>query len=377
MSLIKPTLPKSIIGKPNWLMIVDQTTQFKLSRFYASKSAMVESTCALLKQWKEEGHPVSHIRMDNGGENIALMNRCKSAEWQLTNIKFEMTARDTPQQNSLVEVGFATVSNRAKAMLSRASVPIEERYKVYIQALIMATRLDALVVITLQGKTLTRFEHFYGKLPPYLKHLHTWGEAGVVKLKTKTSPKMLNKGLTCMFVGYPANHSSDCYEMWDATKDSYHVSRDVVWLHRMYYKSSQSGQQGIEAGEGNGNEIEMPNDEPMEEPTNNLNPFIQVVQDQEDALLQEQEQMIEDAVVNQGFTAVTRSGRQVKKPARLIETINTAMSAITSVEKNYYEALQEMASAFVDLNQDLGNEEIVCVGAALGGGFGTTDELVQ
>ena len=113
----------------------------------------------------------------------------------------------------------------------------------------------------------------------------------------------------------------------------------------------------------------------MEEPTNNLNPFIQVVQDQEDALLQEQEEMIVDAVENQGFTAVTRSGRQVKKPARLIETINTAMSAITSVEKSYYEALQEIASAFMDLNQDLGNEEIVCVGAALGGGFGTTDEL--
>jgi predicted Rossmann-fold nucleotide-binding protein len=34
-----------------------------------------------------------------------------------------------------------------------------------------------------------------------------------------------------------------------------------------------------------------------------------------------------------------------------------------------------MASAFLDHNQNLGNEEIAGIGVALGGGFGTTDEL--
>jgi hypothetical protein len=61
MFIIKPAMPKSTIGKHTWLMVADRTTQLKFSRFYTSKSVMVEPTFALLKQWKEGGHPVSHI----------------------------------------------------------------------------------------------------------------------------------------------------------------------------------------------------------------------------------------------------------------------------------------------------------------------------
>ena len=37
--------------------------------------------------------------------------------------EFELTARDTPQQNSLAEVGFATLANRGRAMMHRANLP--------------------------------------------------------------------------------------------------------------------------------------------------------------------------------------------------------------------------------------------------------------
>jgi hypothetical protein len=42
MSLVKPASDKVVIGKPNWLMIVDGKTQFKISRFYAAKSGIVK-----------------------------------------------------------------------------------------------------------------------------------------------------------------------------------------------------------------------------------------------------------------------------------------------------------------------------------------------
>jgi hypothetical protein len=81
--------------------------------------------------------------------------------------------------------------------------------------------------------------------------VHTWGEVEVIKLKTKTSPQMLNPGINCIFVGcYPANHSSKCVKMWDAVKESYHATRDVAWLHRMFYKNPKKVQQEIEMGEG-------------------------------------------------------------------------------------------------------------------------------
>ena len=46
------------------------------------------------------------------GENIKLQARSQSADWKL-NITYEYTARDTPQQNHLAEVGFALLANKA------------------------------------------------------------------------------------------------------------------------------------------------------------------------------------------------------------------------------------------------------------------------
>eukprot|EP00957_Ditylum_brightwellii_P180474 13747644-Ditylum_brightwellii.AAC.1 len=79
----------------------------------------------MLNKWQQGGKAVKFIRLDNAGENEALASRCGSAAWKL-NIEFEFTGQDTPQQNSLVEVGFATIGNRARAMMTAANVPEKE-----------------------------------------------------------------------------------------------------------------------------------------------------------------------------------------------------------------------------------------------------------
>ena len=43
----------------------------------------------------------------------------------LLNIKFEFTARNTPQQNSLVEKGFDTIYGQGRAILHGALRPLE------------------------------------------------------------------------------------------------------------------------------------------------------------------------------------------------------------------------------------------------------------
>jgi len=91
--------------------MVDERTQLKFSDFFPTKNGMVEPTCAKLMKWKQTDIPVQFIRLDNAGENKLLKTRSESSDWKLC-IKFEFTARDTPQQNHLAELAFITLANR-------------------------------------------------------------------------------------------------------------------------------------------------------------------------------------------------------------------------------------------------------------------------
>ena len=106
---------------------MDERTGFKSSMFFSTKDGMVEPTCVEFDKWKQEGKPVRILRMDNAEENKLLEQRSGSADWKL-GLKYEFTARDTPQQNHLAELGFSVIANRGRAMFSKANVPRELRY---------------------------------------------------------------------------------------------------------------------------------------------------------------------------------------------------------------------------------------------------------
>jgi hypothetical protein len=150
-----------------------------------------------------------------------LQQRSQSADWKL-NIKFEFTARDTPQQNHLAELGFAHLANDGRALMARANVPMNIRYKVFTKALKTATLLDGLTVIKIGNRESTRYEHWCGKNPEVSQYLRTWGEVGTVKIKTNATPRIGDRGVQCMFVGYFLDHTADCYEMWDPATSRVH-----------------------------------------------------------------------------------------------------------------------------------------------------------
>ena len=368
---LRPGAQGSTIGtvsKPHWRLIVEAVNHLKHSEFFATKDGMIEPTCALLQQWKDSGRPVTHVCMDNAGENMNFMERCKSADWKLGIKKFELTARDTPQQNAPVEVGFATIGNRAQALMYRANVPTSHRHILFQKAILVATLLDGLVVENINGESKSRFEHATGRLPEFTRGLRTFGEAGVVKFKTSTTPKILNKGTTCMFVGYPENHSANCWEMYNPKTKGVHTTCDVVWLRRMYFAKPNEGSEiaiaeepvgTAEAGEGaNNNDVApVPPDEPAGEDNAAVdpeNPFPAIVAEQE----------------QQALTGTrTSSGRRVIQPARYDPELGIAM--LTQPEVQYYKALLDIGCATAKQM----NNELRCVGAALGGGFGSTNEL--
>ena len=234
---IKPKPGEKKITKPNWRMIVlNDDIQYKVSDFYQKRSDMVEPSCVKLREWRNKGKHVTNLRMDNAGENKSLKDRVNSADWKLDVEEVEFTSRDSPQQNHLVEIGFTTIADRGRAMMNGAHVPTAKRRIISKEAFKMATALDNLVVVDHGGEKKSRYEHVDGKLPGWTKHMRVFGEAGVVKTKTKTTPKSYDKGVLCVFVGYADEHPSDCYRMWNPETNGIHVTRDVTWLKRMYYK---------------------------------------------------------------------------------------------------------------------------------------------
>jgi hypothetical protein len=98
-----------------------------------------------------------------------------------------------------------------------------------------ATDLDSLVVTTVGEKKATRHDHFYGKNPKWMKFLRTWGEAGTVKFKTKTTPKLADRGKHCMFIGYADDHDCNVYRMWNPKMERVHITRDVIWMKQMMF----------------------------------------------------------------------------------------------------------------------------------------------
>jgi len=287
--------------------------------------------------------------MDNAGENYLLAQEINKQKWQL-DIEVEYTARDTPQQNSLVEVAFNTIACRAKSLMYDANVPDEFRHLLYPKAILLATLLDSLIIVNINGVDKPRYEHDGMSTPKWINDMKVFGEAGVVKLKTKISPKMDNKGKTCIFVGYPLNHADSTYLMYDPETKGIHISRDVVFLRRMYWKKKNDASKEvitvdlyeedlnnnqetvnnpIETGESNdNNQPETPDVDLSEEPR--------------------------------------RSGRESKPPARLIEDEEFGNSVLSKAEISYYLSMKEIG---------LIAQETGYVGAASTTGFENTSEL--
>ena len=118
-------------------------------------------------------------------------------------------------------------------MCNHANIPEEVRIKITNEALSHSTALGNLVVD--KGQTKTRNERMGLSNPKWENtSIRTFGEAGVVT-KGKTG-KLGDWGIPMMFVGYPINHASDSYRMYNPKTSKISEVRDVIWLKRMYYQ---------------------------------------------------------------------------------------------------------------------------------------------
>ena len=102
---------------------------------------------------------IAYLRQDNTGENLKLAKRMGCADWKMKP-KVEYTARGTPQQNHMAELGFTAIVPRSTAAMNRANFPLEVRYTTFCEVSNCIAKLDWLTVIELDGEKKTRIEHY-------------------------------------------------------------------------------------------------------------------------------------------------------------------------------------------------------------------------
>ena len=376
------------LTNPNWRLLVDYYSELPFTSFHPTKDDMVEHTLQQLNTWIQAGRVVKTLRCDNAGENKKLEKESKEKEWQLP-ISFEYTARATPQQNSVVEKKFDTLASRARSTMNGANISPSIRKYVCKECISCCTHTDGLVVREINGKSMTRYEHWGGELPKFAKHLREWGEAGIVTTRDIKTSKLTNKGKLCMFVGYSPQHAGDCYRMFDPETKRIHVSRDIKWLNRLMYPKSGSSDDPVDSApekkqvkfkeeiavdiDDNAVHLQVQADQslPTMLDSNNNADDNANDKDEEEGINYDVHKDDED---KGEFVTVTRSGRHVCRPKYGVES-----GAFSVSEKNYYEALAD----FDDFDEDevactAGSQvayEIATVGAGVGGGFDHTTEL--
>ena len=79
-------------------------------------------------------------------------------------------------------------------------VPLKERHSICKEDIQCATLIDGAVVVEINVKREMKYAHFAPNesLPVFINLLITWGEAGVVKTRTKTTTKLADRGMQFM-----------------------------------------------------------------------------------------------------------------------------------------------------------------------------------
>ena len=177
---------------------MDQHTSKKWSFFLKTKDEQPKILSNFVKEISQDTK-VEQWRCDNLGENKATKDLLDENGF---GIKFEFTARETPQQNGMVERAFATLYGRMRAMFTNAGFEKIKRETLWAECAATATKLDNILVKSENMKS--PYEKFYGKTNKSEKHLRIFGEMGIVTKRntTKIKSKISDQGIPCVFLGY-------------------------------------------------------------------------------------------------------------------------------------------------------------------------------
>ena len=164
-----------ILGKKRfWILFVDEYSRFKWSNFVERKSDFVPTEISRLRELIYMKFKPKYLRIDNSGENLKLKNYLvNNIDFHsIRNVNIEFTAPHTPQQNGVVEISFAFLYDKVRAMLNRAGFPLHLRELFWAECCNMATQLDNILV----KRNHCSYELLFKKKPKVWNELHGFGE---------------------------------------------------------------------------------------------------------------------------------------------------------------------------------------------------------
>ena len=204
---------------------------YKELEFYCTKSDFVEPMCNKFSKWKNNGKLMTYVRHNNAWENKVLRKIANDSQWKL-GIAVKCTGKGTPQRNQLAKLGFAYIASKARAMIVEANLLEEIKYKLCKECFNCAMYLSNLAMVTLNTKTATRYMHFH-KQNHVIQALKNMGRRWYSVYRK--NGKGGNRGIPMVFIGDAKNHAGDCYHMYNLNTGYMTETRDITWLHHMYY----------------------------------------------------------------------------------------------------------------------------------------------
>jgi hypothetical protein len=119
-------------------------------------------------------------------------------------------------------------------MMNSAGLTSNMRARVWAESAATATLLENVMPTSRQhGVPVKRF---HGEQYKWFKNgnLHKFGECAVITTKTDTTPKLQNRGVIGMFLGYSENHSADTLRFMNIKTNRVIYSRDYKWLNKTW-----------------------------------------------------------------------------------------------------------------------------------------------
>ena len=154
-------------GAKYWLLIVDEFSNYKISKFMNRKSHLAVTCLEIIRELETRtGKKVKYIRCDNAGENISLD---RSLLREGYDIRFEYTASGTPQQNGKVERAFPTLYGRIRACFNYQRINGALRESLWAECIRTCTYVENILIYPDQLKS--SYETMWGHLPNYANYL--------------------------------------------------------------------------------------------------------------------------------------------------------------------------------------------------------------
>ena len=137
----------SLGGATRWLGIADDATGFMWSQMLNSEADAPKKVMTFIRKMTDRNTPVKCIRCDDASVWHKLKKLCEESDVKShREIRFEFTARDTPQRNGMIERRFAVVTRRIRAVLNGAKLPEDLRKILWGEAVMYCTDVNNLLL---------------------------------------------------------------------------------------------------------------------------------------------------------------------------------------------------------------------------------------